>query len=129
MPAPVFFTNARLIDPATGYDGPGALKASGGSIDEIVKGASPTPGDGTVIDCGGLPLAPGIVDMRVFVGEPGARHRESFRSAGEAAAAGGITTFVAQPEPIRRSTTRPWCSSRWPAHARSRRCGFRPWGR
>jgi dihydroorotase len=50
------------------------------------------------IDCGGLPLAPGIVDMRVFVGEPGARHRESFRSAGAAAAAGGITTFVAQPE-------------------------------
>jgi dihydroorotase len=98
MPEPVFFTNARLIDPATGYDGPGALKVSGGVIDEIVKDASPAPGDGTVIDCGGLPLAPGIVDMRVFVGEPGARHRESFRSAGAAAAAGGITTFVAQPE-------------------------------
>ncbi len=98
MPAPEFFTDARLIDPATGYDGPGALKVSGGVIEEAVRGASPTPGDGTVIDCGGLPLAPGIVDMRVFVGEPGARHRESFRSAGEAAAAGGITTFVAQPE-------------------------------
>lgn len=98
MPAPRFFTNARLIDPATGYDGPGALKVSGGVIEEVVRGASPSPGDGTVIDCGGLPLAPGIVDMRVFVGEPGARHRESFRSAGEAAAAGGITTFVAQPE-------------------------------
>ncbi len=98
MPAPVFFTNARLVDPATGYDGPGALKVSNGIIDEVVQGASPAPGDGTIIDCNGLPLAPGIVDMRVFVGEPGARHRESFRSAGEAAAAGGITTFVAQPE-------------------------------
>ena len=102
MPAPLFLTNARLIDPATGYDGPGALKVSGGLIEEIVKGASPAPGpessDGAVIDCGGAVLAPGIVDMRVFVGEPGARHRESFRSAGEAAAAGGITTFVAQPE-------------------------------
>jgi dihydroorotase len=141
MPAPVFFTNARLIDPATGYDGPGALKASGGSIDEIVKGASPTPGDGTVIDCGGLPLAPGIVDMRVFVGEPGARHRESFRSAGEAAAAGGITTFVAQPEtdpplddpalvqfalararevsPVR--VMRALCAPAWPMPARSTR--------
>ena len=98
MPAPRFFTNARLIDPASGYDGPGALKVSGGVIEEVVKGASPTTGEGTVIDCGGLPLAPGIVDMRVFVGEPGARHRESFRSAGEAAAAGGVTTFIAQPE-------------------------------
>jgi dihydroorotase len=98
MPAPLFFTNARLIDPASGYDGPGALKVSGGVIDEVLKGDSPAPGDGTVINCGGLPLAPGIIDMRVFVGEPGARHRESFRSAGKAAAAGGITTFVAQPE-------------------------------
>ncbi|HUS53604.1 MAG TPA: dihydroorotase [Thermohalobaculum sp.] len=97
-PAPLYFTNARLIDPATGYDGPGALKASRGLIDEVVRGTSPTPTDGTVIDCSGLPLAPGIIDMRVFVGEPGARHRESFRSAGEAAAAGGVTTFVAQPE-------------------------------
>ena len=98
MPAPLILTNARLIDPATGYDGPGALKVSGGMIEDVVQGTSPIPGDGTVIDCGGLPLAPGIVDMRVFVGEPGARHRESFRSAGAAAAAGGVTTFVAQPE-------------------------------
>jgi dihydroorotase len=100
MPAPLFLTNARLIDPTTGYDGPGALKVSGGVIEDVIKGTSPGPDSsgGTVIDCGGLPLAPGIVDMRVFVGEPGARHRESFRSAGEAAAAGGVTTFVAQPE-------------------------------
>jgi dihydroorotase len=98
MPAPLYFTNARLIDPATGYDGPGALKVAGGVIGEVVHGVSPVPTDGTVVDCNGLPLAPGIIDMRVFVGEPGARHRESFRSAGEAAAAGGVTTFVAQPE-------------------------------
>ena len=98
MPTPLFFTNARLIDPTSGYDGPGALKVSGGMIEDIVQGTSPTPGDGTEIDCNGLPVAPGIVDMRVFVGEPGARHRESFRSAGQAAAAGGVTTFVAQPE-------------------------------
>ncbi len=98
MPAAIFLTNARLIDPASGYDGPAALKVSGGVIEEVVRGTSPDPGDGTVIDCGGLPLAPGIVDMRVFVGEPGARHRESFRSAGAAAAAGGVTTIIAQPE-------------------------------
>jgi dihydroorotase len=97
MAAPLYFANARLIDPATGYDGPGALKVVDGEIAERVEGASPTPSGDTVIDCNGLPLAPGIVDMRVFVGEPGARHRESFRSAGAAAAVGGVTTFVAQP--------------------------------
>jgi dihydroorotase len=91
--------NARLIDP-DGYDGPGALRVEGGLIEDIARGASPDPGEGPVIDCGGLPLAPGIVDMRVFVGEPGARHRESFRSAGAAAAAGGITTIVAQPDTV-----------------------------
>jgi dihydroorotase len=67
-------------------------------INDVVQGASPAPGEGRIIDCGGKPLAPGIVDMRVFVGEPGARHRESYRSAGAAAAAGGVTTFVAQPD-------------------------------
>jgi dihydroorotase len=93
----LFLLNARLIDPE-GYDGPGALRVEGGVIDDVVRGALPEPGDGQVVDCGGLPLAPGIVDMRVFIGEPGARHRESFRSAGAAAAAGGITTIVAQPD-------------------------------
>ncbi|MEM1275528.1 MAG: dihydroorotase [Pseudomonadota bacterium] len=89
------FFNARLIDPASGYDGPGAVRIENGVIDEIIHGASPAvPG----LDCGGKVLAPGLVDMRVFVGEPGARHRESFRTAGASAAAGGVTTFVAQPD-------------------------------
>lgn len=94
-----YFVNARLIDPGAGTDGPGALVVREGTIEEVVKGAFTLPDDaGSVVDCRGLPLAPGIVDMRVFIGEPGARHRESFRSAGEAAAAGGVTTIVAQPD-------------------------------
>jgi dihydroorotase len=51
-----------------------------------------------VIDCGGKCLAPGIVDWGVKIGEPGERHRESFRSAGLAAAAGGVTTIIARPD-------------------------------
>ena len=99
MTATRYFVNARLIDPAAGTDGPGALIVRGETIEEVVKGAFTLPDDADdVIDCHGLPLAPGIVDMRVFIGEPGARHRESFRSAGEAAAAGGVTTIVAQPD-------------------------------
>ena len=101
MPTPLILTNARLIDPATGYDGPGALKIRDGRIEEVVRGASPAPGGGERVDCRGLPLAPGIVDMRVFVGEPGARHRESFRTAGSAAA-----VEVTGPQ-----TSGFWCSS------------------
>ncbi|MEL6476289.1 MAG: dihydroorotase [Pseudomonadota bacterium] len=87
--------NARLVDPVTGYDGPGAVRVEGGEIAELVRGASPSvPG----IDCQNRVLAPGLVDIRVFVGEPGARHRESFRTAGASAAAGGVTAFVAQPD-------------------------------
>lgn len=95
---PLHLVNARLVDPASGYDGPGALRIVGGTIEDIARGPSPEVGEGEVIDCAGLVLAPGIVDMRVFTGEPGAEHRESFRSAGEAAAAGGVTTIVVQPD-------------------------------
>ncbi|MEM1161673.1 MAG: dihydroorotase [Pseudomonadota bacterium] len=93
-----YFTNARLIDPEAGYDGPGAVRLAGGVIDDVHHGPIEAPSDAEVIDCGGLPLAPGIIDARVFVGEPGAQHRESFQSAGNAAAAGGITTIIAQPD-------------------------------
>jgi dihydroorotase len=95
---PLHLVNARLVDPGAGYDGPGALRLRGGAIEEVHRGASPAPGEGETVDCGGHVLAPGIVDARVFVGEPGARHRESHRSAGEAAAAGGVTTLVQQPD-------------------------------
>ncbi|MEO0822591.1 MAG: dihydroorotase [Pseudomonadota bacterium] len=99
------FVNARLIEPESGYDGPGGLTVEGGRILSVERGAAPgaargvgPAGPGTVVDCAGRVLAPGLVDMRVFAGEPGARHRESFRSAGRAAAAGGVTTFVCQPD-------------------------------
>ncbi|MEM7505378.1 MAG: dihydroorotase [Pseudomonadota bacterium] len=86
-------SNVRLIDPQSGYDGPGTIQIEDGLIAEVTQG--PVRDNG--YDCGGKVLAPGLVDMRVFVGEPGGEHRESFRTAGAAAAAGGVTTFVAQP--------------------------------
>jgi dihydroorotase len=92
----IFFTNVRLIDPEAGTDAPGHLLVQGGRI--AATGTLALPEGATVVDGGGRCLAPGIVDLGVQVGEPGARHKESFRSAGRAAAAGGVTTIVTRPD-------------------------------
>jgi len=92
--------NARLVDPATGYDGPGCLVARDGRIEaiEFQPSFSSRPEDVRVIDCEGAVLAPGLVDLRVKTGEPGAETRETLRSAADAAASGGVTTLVLQPD-------------------------------
>ncbi|MDA5092533.1 dihydroorotase [Aliiroseovarius sp. KMU-50] len=87
------FTNARLINPETGEDALGSLTVEDGVIKSINKKPK-----GEVIDCGGKCLAPGLIDMGVKIGEPGERHKESFRTAGAAAAAGGVTTMVIRPD-------------------------------
>ena len=88
-------TNARLINPETGTDERGSVTLKDGII-VAIGGAAPKTA--RIIDCGGHPLAPGIIDIGVKIGEPGERHRESFRSAGLAAAAGGVTTIIARPD-------------------------------
>ncbi len=92
----VFLENARLIDPEALTERLGNVVLDGGVIAAI--GAANAPKGAVVIDCGGKCLAPGIVDWGVKIGEPGERHRESFRSAGRAAAAGGVTTIIARPD-------------------------------
>ncbi|MEI2687824.1 MAG: dihydroorotase [Cypionkella sp.] len=89
------FTNARLINPEAGTDDVGSLTVENGVIVAI---DSEAPQGAEVRECGGHCLAPGIVDWGVKIGEPGERHRESFRSAGLAAAAGGVTTIIARPD-------------------------------
>jgi dihydroorotase len=96
LPA-TLFTNARLLDPATGLDRPGDLLVRDGVI--LDHGANPGRPDGAaVIDCDGACLAPGLVDLRAALGEPGQEHRETIASAAQAAAAGGITTLCALPD-------------------------------
>jgi dihydroorotase len=95
MPS-IAFTNARLLDPADGRDEIGTLIAENGKISALGAGiAAPTGAE--IVDCAGLCLAPGLVDMRVAVGEPGAEQRETILSASRAAAAGGITAFAMLP--------------------------------
>ncbi len=92
----LFLENARIVDPEGGTEDIGNVVVNAGIIAAI--GAVGAPRDARIIDCGGACLAPGIVDIGVKIGEPGERHRESFRSAGLAAAAGGVTTIIARPD-------------------------------
>lgn len=89
--------NARLIDPEKGSDTLGWLRVVDGLIADTGTGKAPDTAD-EVIDCNGKCLAPGIVDIGVKIGEPGERHKESFRTARLAAAAGGVTTMVTRPD-------------------------------
>ncbi|WP_417249756.1 dihydroorotase [Celeribacter sp.] len=91
------FTNARLIDPEALTDEIGWLTIENGVITARGTGTPPT---GDHMDCGGKCLAPGIVDLGVKVSEPGERHKESFASAGRAAAAGGVTTMITRPDTL-----------------------------
>ncbi len=94
-------TNARLIDPEAGTDTLGALLIEDGVIARIFDTPDGVPDKSPTLrrrNAGGKCLAPGIVDLGVKIGEPGERHKESFRSAGLAAAAGGVTTIIARPD-------------------------------
>ncbi|MEO0343855.1 MAG: dihydroorotase [Pseudomonadota bacterium] len=90
-------TNARLIDPQAGTDTIGTLSFDDGVITRVSEDVTTVS---KAVDCNGLCLAPGIIDIGVKICEPGERHKESFRSAGQAAAAGGVTTMVIRPDTL-----------------------------
>ncbi|MGM4885250.1 dihydroorotase [Tardiphaga sp. 20_F10_N6_6] len=97
---PILLANAHLIDPSCDLDGIGDVLIADGMIRDARRGigAAGVPEGTDIINCAGKVVAPGLVDMRAFVGEPGASHRETFASASRAAAAGGITTIICQPD-------------------------------
>jgi dihydroorotase len=94
------FQRARIVDPSRGIDETGTVIVDGKKI--VAAGASAlnqgAPEGATVVDCAGKTIMPGLVDARVFVGEPGAEHRETIASASQAAAAGGVTSIVMMPD-------------------------------
>ena len=97
---PLAFVGARLVKPETGYDGPGCLLVRDGLIEDVVERPaldSLSP-DFEVTHADGAMLAPGLVDLRVKTGEPGAEPKETLKSAARAAAAGGVTSIVVQPD-------------------------------
>jgi dihydroorotase len=96
---PVVYVNARIVDPASGTDIKGALVTEGGVIRDfgaaLFKDAPPVEYE--IVDCRGKILAPGLVDMRVQLREPGEEHKETIATAAEAASAGGVTAMVCLP--------------------------------
>lgn len=95
----VAYVNARLLDPASGLDAPGGLLSDGEKIADFGPNlfADGTPEGVPVVDCKGQCLAPGLVDMRVQVREPGEEHKGTLASSCRAATAGGVTSMVCLP--------------------------------
>lgn len=90
------YKNARLLDPASGLDIKGELLTEDDKISALGEKVD-APEAAEIIDLGGNCLCPGLIDMRVFVGIPGADYKDTIVNTGEAAAAGGVTTVCVQP--------------------------------
>jgi dihydroorotase len=89
----------RLLDPVTGVDGQSDVLVEGGWIADV---GEITAGDAEVIDCMGLVVTPGLVDMHTHLREPGFEHKETIESGTRSAAVGGYTAVapMANTEPV-----------------------------
>ena len=95
-----YFLNAHIIDPKNSLDEVGGLIINeNGKIDAVGKKVNKNniPSREKYIDLGNKHLFPGIVDMRVFVGEPGYEYKENFKTLSNAALSGGVTSVVTMP--------------------------------
>ncbi len=96
----ILFENAHIVDPSRGLDETGSVLIRDGKI--VAAGADArnqgAPEDAEIVDLNGKAVLPGLVDARVFIGEPGAEHRETIASASRAAAAGGVTSIIMMPD-------------------------------
>ncbi|MGJ8529724.1 dihydroorotase [Maritalea sp.] len=98
MSGKLIVQNARIIDPASNTDIHGSILIENGQFVDIVEGQQAAPEGAEVHDAKGNIIAPGLVDLRVFTGEPGREFRETLRSASDAAAAGGVTSALLMPD-------------------------------
>jgi dihydroorotase len=94
MSTSLLLKNGRIIDPANRRDETADLLVVDGVI---ARADTPLPGATDVVDCTGLIVAPGLIDIHVHLREPGQSAKETIASGSRAAAAGGFTTVVCMP--------------------------------
>lgn len=96
----VLFRGARVVDPASERDGAADVLVAGDRIEAVGPGLHANGAE--VLDCAGLVLAPGLVDLHTHLREPGAEHKETIATGTRAAAAGGFTAVssMANTEPV-----------------------------
>ncbi|HCR04450.1 MAG TPA: dihydroorotase [Gemmatimonadetes bacterium] len=95
-PGPLLLRGGRVVDPSQGFDGVSDVLLLEGRVEARGKGL-PTPDGARVVECGGLVVTPGLVDVHVHLREPGGEHKETIESGARAAAAGGFTAVCAMP--------------------------------
>lgn len=93
--AKTLFRGGRVVDPASGRDGTADVLVEDSLISEVGEGLSPAGAE--VVDCDGLVVAPGLVDLHTHLREPGREDAETIETGSRAAALGGYTAVVAMP--------------------------------
>ncbi len=95
--APTLLRGGRLLDPSTGLDSPGDLFIVDGRIEHVGDRLESTPDGAEVMDCTGLIVSPGFIDVHCHLREPGREDVETVATGARAAAAGGFTAICAMP--------------------------------
>ncbi len=116
---PTLLKNGRICDPATDRDEAGDLLIREGKVAQIGVDLAVDEAEVIVLDLDGHLVIPGLVDLCAACGEPGAAHLETFKSLGEAALRGGVTSLLLMPDgatPIDGSAMVDYCSRRASAH-------------
>lgn len=93
----ILIQGAHVVDPSQDIDSIFDVLIVDGKIDAVRENLT-EPAGAEVIKAHGKHVFPGLVDARVYVGEPGGEHRETIASASKSAAAGGVTSFIMMPE-------------------------------
>ena len=93
---PLLLRGGRVIDPSQGRYGVEDVLLVEGRVEALGKGLS-APDGARVVECRGLVVTPGLIDVHVHLREPGGEHKETIRSGAQAAAAGGFAAVCAMP--------------------------------